>query len=787
MTHMPGEHLPGRPLPGGHRMSHAERVAHGGVPLPSTDPTLGNATNPYIAQEVHESVNSLREYMMSLGDFTNELRGIVQQIVALPNEIRQGDTVGGRHVGGVGTMNQSVPPSQARKAEAAAQVSEGAAPEEQARRMTFSEGREVMRNMSMGSATQKAAGFMASALSQREHPWARAPQMVNGSMAYVQKDSETGEILRSVPFNASNPESEAAAAAVRDKGIARQAHLTSAVGALGRYAGGEGVAGALGGTAARLAGPIGIAVGAVAKGFDYYNQQLAAGGEFRQIYGEDAGRFAITQRTGRQMAGLEGFFTGTGRERAMQAYTAAAGMGLTGDRLEAATDFDREMFMKHGMSTDESMRFVQMNANNSAVSLKELSDQIDQVGRSAVEAGRNSDQAIQSFAQISETLQGTLSAAPGVTDVAAAIQTTANRMPRNLAAGTAASLTQAVTSPDNIMLQAVMSGKPVGATMNEVSLNPQAALGLAVGGIDKAVEAICGLMGKTPDQLRQEISDNYGGRGPKDLSPDEKGQVLAPYSDQVNPPVMMEIYRQFAGMDIAFGDVIFRFFNDLDQLGGAESLRGGGGLFGQFNRVKAGVAAATGGQMSADSYTNKTTLQQDLYGKPVIAGRGYAASPMPTQDTDLFNQYNTFASGHGRNTALEGLMQGGEDIAQKAGVDALEDVTFNTSRGPRSLTEIMSSKRLMAEFGKGEISTVEGAKGETAFDITKYTGLVDPDSPMSSKENKGQTASVNGVTISLTNYAAKLLKLTGPSGSQRGGTPAVATTSVDNWYSPGHY
>lgn len=772
------------PSLGGGGTSPAEAMvqAQNQMSLPSMDPALGpGQAGQYGQMLMMQNVQQIQEMMQVSGQFTTVMKNnlqmlqqsatSIQQINALlanaANGLQQSGVGGGGGVGSGGGF--SIPGHR---------MPEGGAPgaggdqtetsDTRSLRQRFSEGRSMVH--SMGSVSQRMAGYAASALENRRvGSWDTTPD-ASGQIHFKDADGNILQSMEGTPENIATAEQYGAR-------IGRVRSL------LGRYSAGEsilggegGAFGALGGGLLKAAGPIGLAVGVADMGFKQFTNQTEAGAQYRAAYGTDAGRFALSQRAGGFEAGLGGYFGGIGFGRAQRNYESAAGMGLTGGRLDQATDFMNNMYTKLGLDTQQSAQAVQIAANNTNISLSDLSDNIMNVSKAAVDAGKNSETAVQSFLAVTSTLQQNVTNSSAAPQVASQLsQAMSANLPTSLNNSQYAQVYAGAINQQNIGLVASASGQDFRVLSQQVaSGQSNAALSVVGGTINLALDAICRAGGAgSADQLRAAIQQKYPGQ--KSLTGVQQQDVLSAYPN-MTPGMMSQVFALYQ-MPVNPGDVFNFFFSNLlspiNQVGGggaAETGSGGSPI------VKGG---ATSDFLSMGRGAANSPIVQALGIQPHQVVSARASIPTYTAD-DNQSAYIDWAKSTGnRDKAVEALLRNQKDVLSFTGKKSLDDVQFKTSDGKsHSFQEILKSPSLLAEFDKGTPSIQgTGNNMESVGDVTNYTqtGLGSSSGGGTSKANS------QGALITLTPYAQRIFQLAGPSDAQAQGVPPVGAVSPNNY------
>lgn len=755
--------------------------------LPSSDPQVtGEALSSFISEQARQMADQIRSHAMFTSEFTSgsrqvlsELRGLASDISAVRAEISQSSGAPGISQGSAtdpttGRARPSPPPRM--PSPPRAPVDEGRSSAPSSPPMTYSEGLSRGENLRMGDVIQSVARFGQRFVSAHTpSTWDRSPdgalitQYVNGELSYVKQDPGTGQILSHMPVNAPG----AIRAVARSDAMANR--FASVSGALGRYGAGEGVLGAIGGSAAKLAGPIGITVGVAQQIGDKIGEQTAAGAPWRQIYGEDAGRFAIEQRSRSWLAGLDSFLSGTGFGRGREDYQAMAQLGLQGTGLDNAVNFSRQMYLSHGMDSRTSAQFVQMS-RDTAVSLETLSAQIEKVGEAAVAAGQNSEKAISSFAAASQSLRSGGVSAAGSSAAAASIDASVReQLPTSLASDQTVSAISGSVNQQNLMLYAARTGQDWRRLSQNLStdVTGRVASTIAQGTITDAVDRICGAAGTNRAALAAEISAKYP--GVTHLSPAQQNAILANHLN-INGYTIGQIF-QGMGLNIAADQQMNMFFEtvmgNVDVTSGIAS--GTKPLTGEaYNGDPASIFSALAGGWGTDNQSPSAALMgsssTSIWGNASVAG-------------DVANAYLDYAKSTGyRSPLIESVIggEGAKTIMDFAGTDSLDDVKVNTSKGQMTLAQLISDQSLVkSDLATGQASVVGGGEhaNDEPMDLSSIvSGGSAPGTVASGVSGQGQSW-----TLSLTPEAQRIFSLVGPTAAERSGAPAVGSMSPSSY------
>lgn len=768
--------------------------------LPSMDPSMtDDVAARYGQQLIQQNATQLQEMMVLSGDYTTQMRdnlkelnsigsnlaaidrllsGAVQGLQGSATSLQTGLGGSAGLGGGGGTRMAPTGLHEGRPAQEEEDTGDG-----RTFRQRFTEARQVGEDPhSMGQrvsqVTRTMSGRAAEAFQSKIGSWDLTPD-ADGNINY---HDPTGAITRTAPATEDNLARAAREGARATRVTGMLSNYAEGGSILGGVAEGGGALGALGAGALKAAGPIGLAVGVADFGFKQFTSQTEAGTQYRAAYGEDAGRFAFSQRAGADLQGLKGYFTGIGYGRSKENYEAAAQQGLTGDRLGEASNFMNDMYTKLGLDTQTSAQAVQISAQNTTISLKDLSDNIMAVSKAAVEAGKNSEVAVTSFLATTQQIQ------QNVTDTAAApalAGTLSTAMSKNLASslntpGMASSLAGMLTQP-NIAMLAQRQGIPYATLAQEVATGTGNASASVIGnGLQMAVQSICRAAGTTPEAVRAVVAKDYPGQ--THLSNDQQQAVMnqIPGFAHVSPAVMIQIFSTFS-LTVEPGQVVNFFFNalltDLANLG-ADSAAASG-LKDPASAQKVGGASGILGDTGYLTSEGMSALGLPMIQAGGSAGRGGGAnlaagrSLTAAMSSGPIKDYTDYASASGnRDVAVEKLIAAGKQVTDFSGSGSLDDVKFLMQDGSgHTLSEILKDKTLLSQFDAGK-ATVKSKAGTDVESVTKWTGYGASTTAAAAGQSLG-----GGYTIGLTPYAQQLFNLTGPSDAQSKGVPPVGSVS----------
>ena len=743
-----------------------------GVPLPGADPVMSQGmASAYAQQMLMEQVNAARESMMVVGQFNQNMRGAVASLASLAGDIdtiRRQVQASSRTTPGLGLPTPSSSgggiPSAMPEGMPVGSGPQSAPP------MSFAEGREIGQNLRMGDVAQRAAGMAAQFMEDRATTISNTRVDENGltvpEMADFGNGPEPAYVERDAQGNIVNTFANAAAAGKAYQWANRRGYVT---GALSRFSSGAGAMGALGGTLARVAGPVGIAVGVGTAVANQVAKQTAAGAEFRAAYGEDAGRFAIGERFDRTLAGWEGFFKGVGSERAKEDYSIGVQYGMTGDTLDRSVDFSRDMYTRYGLDSGQAMGLAQ-TAREAGLNLDQFAEQIGRVSKAAVEAGRNSTEAIARFQALAQGLATSITDTPAAFGLAETITDTVAAMPQSMQdAGIDQGLAGMLSNPMNIAMQANAMGTTYSDLSNQMQLDTSGNIQRQVlsGSIDAMLSAVLGTVGLNLETFRTQMRERFPGR--QALDAPEVARIMQ--ETGLSIVSMKPIMNQF-GFSMATDTEYMTFFMNsvlgaTDQLdpgtGGGEDLSG---------QTTEGTAPSPFGGIT--SSTQNGVLTTNFGGgmsDPIVQGAKAGGAQ------ESYNQYfaQTLET-NTRNTALESLFRQAEEFEGAAGV-SLDEAKFRMEGSDQEYTlqQIINDPKLLAELSK---FTAVG--GDDPVSLARYTqsepektGGWDPFAAFKG-DGLGTTGSETKVTIGLTEEAKGLLHVT-TSESQREGVPDPST------------
>lgn len=644
----------------------------------------------------------------------------------------------------------------------------------------------------MGTVAKAVMAPVATALSRQHNLWTQ--EAIDGEQAWVRRDPETEQVIDLV--KESDPEYGR-----RARRIARGAQVS---GLATGVAAGEGIVGTLGSTMARVAGPVGIAIGGAQAIDSFLVGQGQKATPYRSAFGEEGtGMFAARERFDEGMAALGGFGT-IGGERARAQFREASAMGLRGERREDATEFATEMYQRFGMETSAAMGLVEQAVINGSGSLSDFSEAIENVSRAAVEAGRSSAEAVEDFTKAQSFIARNVTGGEASVKVTEQISAAIGDMPTALvkSLGGAEGVSKWMTQ-GNIQTVAMLSGQDPMSALWQMS-NPATAQGAAgqfLGNIgEQIVRLMAQQMGVSTEDLKSRVNELTGGKA---VGSDEQHAIfeeLAGGTEQAAglAQQVLQLVIGLFGIPIDYTQMLNFFFEaatgglapdpvagvdkgnsplsrGMSVVRGGRGGRKGGGSSSPYERVTkpkdasplgsrtAGPGSRAGMEMSPslDSAYEKQRFE-------ILENLGYAGTTewagaerkymqVPSDLSKEVNAYVDYVAKTGKsNPQIEALLKGGnrKELLSEAGVSDLSDATFRIDGKDKTLSEILKSGSAteMAKLDAGQASVINAETG-------------DPTSV-------GEITNVR-VQVEFTDEGRTIFRAaTGPSESQRNGEPA---------------
>lgn len=761
-----------------------------GNPLPSGDPSLPQSLiSPAVMQQVRNALGSEQMKMLASQETQAKFESVVEKMLTamVTKSLESMDKSPTGHAkllglaatlasqqAGLGTPATSTGPSihtaphspeQAILAGGMPQGVEPATPTSTLREQ-FNAGRSV----TMGGIAKKASGAVAAYVSQHTPNWnliddeetAQRLNVPTGSLVqYTGETDDKGNPVISQSVSPDNPDFAKTLRHVRRDQLI-YAGLTNA------SEGGSLITGRLGMAAGRLAGGVGIALGVAQATDAAMTSQRNRAAPFRQAFGEEGtGFFAAGERLNEFKAGLGGFFGGIGSDRAREDFRAASALGLRGDRRTGATDFSSDMFKRFGMSSDDAMKIVQQSLTEGNISLNAYAAAISKVTKAAVDGGKAASGAIQELVNATDLaasrgLSGNTALAVGRNAAAASAG-----MDRQTAAafGGAQGIVQMSTDQRNIMLSAAQSGQ-----------NPIGALYRSQAGGQTSVAQNVSTLNASTDMVVRQIAGFY--RVPE-------SQIRRDAKGVTEPQRQQEINLGWAGGDEQKAFMGLRLMMSLMAQHGQtpkdepDALKmffamAGGSLTGSMD--------PTGGISSSDTLKGgvKDYLGYDPKIVRAVGGRGAGVMNIPEQmRSEVGRKYIDTIDDMGRSKSIENLISS-KDLKSFTG-SGLDDDRFivTDSSGKQKtvgLSTIINNKDYRAQLAQGDV-VVKG-KGKEQKNVSDFT-KVDTNGEVTGAGGGAAGGGTSKVQIEFTGYAARWLKITGPTDAERAGMPGAGSYNPD--------
>ena len=539
-------------------------------------------------------------------------------------------------------------------------------------------------------------------------------------------------------------------------------------------AGDLGAVGALGATAARLAGPIGLTVGAVQAGASWLENQEAAAQPYKAIYGESTSTFAAKERFGTWMEGLKGWGN-IGAEEARAQYQRASEMGLTGGRRDDATDFMRNMQRRFGMDTNASSAVVQsaIDQGGGTASLNQFAEAITNVSRAAVAAGRASNEAIGQFVGAQRSLSSWSAGTGGTTQLAQNLTEMSLALPRDLskqlggAEGLAGMLTQT-----NVMSMAALSGQsPTAAIFNMSDPGSINAQGLStidqIG--DLLVRQAAQMLGMSEADFRAEINRRTGG---KTVSAEEQHQIIAELAGGPDQAGVLLLGLNSIANSMLPGE------SDVDQAQVLNLL---------FTAVRGGFTMDTGDSGSGGIGSSKGVGDYDKVkkrgGVKGVWDKISGGSAYEKQRGEVLTDIGIYDGKSDGGSPLDAIVPEG---AQKS-VDAYVAQVAKTGQGSGATQWMLNSnnrKDILDAAGVKSLDEVTvrlpGGKDTSLPEAIKSGTDLATAAIVNSEDPSSNPTSVTHI-IRLSPEADEVLRYSGPTEEQRNGVPPSGTTTPQAW------
>lgn len=641
--------------------------------------------------------------------------------------------------------------------------------------MTYAEGK----NASMKSIAQKAESRVAAFISSRTSNWNNEDQP-DGTKAWVHYDKMTSKPDRPI-VGESDPKY-----AKMTRTIGRSQSMAQGMTKLAE-GGGVGELGSLGAIATKVAGPIGLAVGAATMIRSQLESQNTKAADYRGDFGQQGtGNFAASDRMAELGASIKGWGT-IGGERARDQFKQASAMGLRGQRRDSATQFSTDMFMKFGIDTTESMQMVQDAVDGGNISLSDYGKAINDVSKAAVAAGKDSKKAVEDFRAANKTVTTDVVIGDAGLKVTKGLDKMVQKMDPNLQ--TALGGTSGVArllSDHNVSIMASRSGQDPNIAISRLH-NPDTAsqqVGTFMSGLGEyLVQWVAGQLGMNPAELKAKVQQVTGGKMPANPQGDFQ-KVIGQNAEWVSGLILRAspIFGQQFGIQLTeayFYELLF-----TACLGGFNSMA-------KANAAQAKSDAKPVKTMTASQAKKKLdTFNPSV--NPKAASRGPAPQYLSTLSSTEKKYYTSVADGGKGNPIIESLLKHGDKIKEFSH-QGLDQTKFRIQVGGKSLdltlAEIMKNQKYMQALYSNQSSILSSDTNAKPEAITDVTGKIAPPASAAQPGTKpgdwSTSAGADGgkQEIGLRGDAAKYFQLFGgPSDAQRNGVPEKA-----NWNPSGMF
>lgn len=328
-----------------------------------------------------------------------------------------------------------------------------------------------------------------------------------------------------------------------ERGMSRIGRVQGVVNAVGE---GQGLTGMLGKVGGRLAGPIGLALGA---GMAVNNQmidQRKKNAFYQNIYGgENSDQFGQrAQEWGFSHFGTAGLMDSG---EATQLFRGVSSMGLQGDSRQRALDFATSQYRNTGMEVSTSLKLIQQATDNGVSSMTDFTDALAQVGEAAEKSHKPLKEAQEAFASTYAQLSGTFSKNADTSAIAGGLTAMQQGLGHRLGD---LNLSGMVTGQQQQMMMASMMGVDPSQFMMDAQTNKGNVLGR---GMNVALDRIR-QQGLTPGSADLAKSLASAHKGPmNDDAFDEIGRQMM--SQGGNNPLRVQAIAQQMGLNIPPADI----------------------------------------------------------------------------------------------------------------------------------------------------------------------------------------------------------------------------------------
>jgi hypothetical protein len=607
---------------------------------------------------------------------------------------------------------------------------------------------------------------------------------------YVQATNDDGtRVLRKMGADGSVID-EVAEGEAGFNSIRRKSYL---VGQATRVAAGEGLSlGSIAPVLGRVAGPVGMVVGAASVVGNALESQNRAAATYRSYYGEEAGGpFAAQSRFSEYMAGLRGFGT-IGGEQARENFRLAASMGLRGADRSEATGFMGDMFMRYGMKGEESQQIVANALATGVSSLDEFADAIKEVSKAAVEGGRSSKEAIEGFVAAQKYVGTNLVGGTASVQIA---KNAADIADHQISRGLSESIGGApgivgMVNDRNIAMVAMASGQDVSTAMwraTDPSTAAQQAAATVTGVGNLLVRNVAGTMGRSEEQVRAAVKQMTGGKTPSNER--EMARVFEELCGGAQQAGMV-----FRGMQLYAGNVL-RIPTDRGHLLRLffESLAGAFESEGQQQKDVTGGGLRTYEQFKVDPKTGVIAAGEDRDAwreqAEKISDRLGGASTTSGASGAYFQSAMTTGKG---SSVAEALLNpdNQKKVLQAAGAGIMEQVKIRvqdgTSTKDLSVEEIMRDPKYYQQLASGKASILGGKDGPTS--VADVLGLAGQGKDYGTSSGKAPTGELEEQRVKLViDHKGKVKFDTseGPSDETYLNIPAPSWLNPSNYFNAG--
>jgi hypothetical protein len=455
---------------------------------------------------------------------------------------------------------------------------------------------------------------------------------------------------------------------------------------------------------------------------------------------------------------------------------AAANEGGEGQNRQSALNFIYGNYTKTGMSVNESTQVLGAASQNPVVSLQQLSSALNDLSKSAGEAGTNAETARQQFTSYFSTVlaQGAGNGATGVAQGVAGMQAAGGKQ-------MASANFSGLLSSQNQYLLAGQSGLSV-PQLQQIQRTDPAKYNQLLSGQGLSEITSSGLMSKSEQQGMQQMIQQAGGTSALKANPDLYSSIVSQFlnkyqtSGNINENVWTGYVNSMTGSNMTNTQAMQYI---VQQMAGVNEAGSNSSI---ANNTGASVSASNLGNAPTGKGGLATGSSPGLLGQLFLGDKSKSWQQVLQGDNSAAAPYLAAEKQSGqRSPVLESLLQNTQSSDQ---------VAVQTSTGQRVMSMSDAMKYYPNELAAGSVefyNSAGKAVGNTA-DLTG--GLVNAGASTAGevkqkagstlgtsmsafqKAHPGSTGTIGG-TFSLTTEAAQLLKLL-PSNSDQ----AAATATV---------